>query len=78
MKQAEKNMKRRFTNLPRSIVWVLKIGIAVAGFALLGWWFVAVVVGVDIAVAVVKTLLSCLVSLLCLAVVITLIIALIF
>lgn len=71
-------MKRRFTNLPRSIVWVLKIGIAVAGFALLGWWFVAVVVGMKIAVAVVKTLLSCLVSLLCLAVVITLIIALIF
>lgn len=78
MKQAEKIMKRRFTFLPVSIVWVLKIAFAVVGFALWGWSFVAVVVGIYILLAVVRTLLSCLVSLLVLAIIITLITVLIF
>lgn len=78
MKQTAKISKQRFTFLPVSIVWILKIAFAVAGFALWGWSFVAVVVGMKIAFAVVKTLLSCLVSLLVLAVIITLITVLIF
>jgi hypothetical protein len=78
MKRTEKNSETRFSNSPRSIVWILKIAVAVAGFALGGWWFVAGVVGIKIAVAVIKTLVSCLVSLLCLAFVIVLTIILIF
>lgn len=78
MKQAEKIMKRRFTFLPVSIVWILKIAFAVVGFALWGWSFVAVVVGIYILLAVARTLLSCLVSLLVLAIIITLITVLIF
>lgn len=78
MKQTEKNMKRRSSYLPISIGWVLKIAFWVTGFALWGWAFVAVVVGVRIAFAVVKTLLSLLVFFLVLAVIITLIVGLIF
>lgn len=63
MKRAEKNMKQRFSNLPISIVVILKIVVAIAGFALWGWSFVAVVVGLRIAFAVVKGILSCLFSL---------------
>jgi hypothetical protein len=79
MKQTEKNKEtRNSSNLPICIGLVLKITFVVVGFALWGWSFVAVVVGVRIAFAVVKTLLSCLVSLLVLAVIITLAIGLIF
>lgn len=78
MIQAEKNMKRRSSYLPISIRWILKIAFAVAGFALWGWSFVAVVAGVYILLAVVKALLSCLVSLLVLAIIITLTTVLIF
>ena len=78
MKQTEKNNETRFSNLPICIGLVLKITFAVTGFALWGWSFVAVVVGIRIAFAVVKTLLSCLVSLLVLAVIICLAIVLIF
>lgn len=74
----EKNRKQRFSNLPISIGWVLKIAFAVAGFALWGWSFVAVVTGIYILWGVVKTLLSCLVSLLVLTVIICLAIVLIF
>lgn len=79
MKRTEKNSEtRNSSNLPISIGLILKIAFVVAGFALWGWWFVAVAVGIRIAFAVVKTLLSCLVTLLVLAVIITLIIGLIF
>lgn len=78
MKRTEKNSETRSSNLPISIGLVLKIAFAVAGFALWGWSFVAVVVGIKIAFAVVKTLLSCLVSLLVLALIITLTVVLIF
>lgn len=78
MKQTEKISKQQFTFLPISIWWILKIAFAVTGFALWGWAFVAVVVGISILWGVVKTLLSCLVSLLVLAVIICLVIVLIF
>lgn len=78
MKRTEKNSETRSSNLPISIGLVLKIAFVVTGFALWGWSFVAVVVGIRIAFAVVKTLLSCLVSLLVLAIIITLAIGLIF
>ena len=78
MKQTEKISKQRFTFLPISMWWILKIVFAVAGFALWGWSFVAVVAGIYILWGVVKTLLSCLVSLLVLAVIICLVIVLIF
>lgn len=78
MKQTEKISKQRFTFLPISMWWILKIAFAVTGFALWGWSFVAVVVGVCILWEIVKTVLSCLVSLLVLAVIICLAIILIF
>jgi len=78
MKQAEKIMKRRFTFLPVSIVWFFKIAFAVAGFTLWGWYFVAVVVAIYIGIEVLKIVFSCLVSLLVLAIIITLITVLIF
>ena len=78
MIRAEKNMKHRSSYLPISIGWVLKIGFAVAGFALWGWTFVAVATGVYIGFKFLKGLLSCLLSLLILAVVITLLVAIIF
>lgn len=78
MKQTEKISKQRFTFLPISMWWILKVAFAVAGFALWGWSFVAVVVGDCILWEIVKTVLSCLVSLLVLAVIICLVIVLIF
>ena len=59
----EKNRKQRFSNLPISIGSILKIAVAVAGFALWGWSFVAVVVGLYIAWNIIIGVLSCLVSL---------------
>lgn len=78
MKQTEKISKQRFTFLPISMWWILKVAFAVAGFALWGWSFVAVVAGVCILWEIVKTVLSCLVSLLVLVVIICLVIVLIF
>ncbi|KAA6318257.1 hypothetical protein EZS27_031713 [termite gut metagenome] len=77
MIQAEKNMKRRSSYLPISIGWVLKIAFAVAGFALWGWGFVAVVAGLYIGFKFLKRVLSCLLSLLILAVLITLLVTII-
>ena len=78
MIRAEKNMKHRSSYLPISIGWVLKIGFAVAGFALWGWAFVAVVTGLYIGFRLLKGLLSCLLSLLILAAVITLLVVIIY
>ena len=78
MIQAEKNMKHRSSFLPISIAWILKITFVVAGFALWGWAFVAVVAGIYIAFAVLKTILSCLFPLIVLAFIITLTVVLIF
>ena len=78
MIRAEKNMTRRSSYLPISIGWVLKIGFAVAGIAIWGWVFVAVAVGLYIGLRLLKGLLSCLLSLLILAVAITLLAAIIF
>ncbi len=78
MKRTEKNSETRSSNLPISIRLVLKIAFVVAGFALWGWSFVAVVVGIYILLAVAKILLSCLVSLFVLAIIITLAVGIIF
>lgn len=63
IRTAEKNRKQRFSHLPISIGWVLKIAFAVAGFALWGWSFVAVATGLYLAWNIIKGVLSCLVSL---------------
>ena len=77
IRTAEKNRKQRFSNLPISIGWVLKIAFAVAGFAL--WWsFVAVVAGIYLAWAIIKGVLSCLISLAVIVGFILLLIVLIF
>jgi hypothetical protein len=78
MIRAEKNMKHRSFYLPISIGWVLKIGFAVAGFALWGWTFVAVVTGVYIGFKFLKVLLSCLLLLLILAATIAFLVIIIF
>lgn len=63
IRTAEKNRKQRFSNLPISIGLILKIAFAVAGFALWSWAFVAVVAGIYIAWAIIRGVLSCLLSL---------------
>lgn len=63
IRTAEKNRKQRFSNLPISIGWVLKIAFVVVGFALWGWSFVAVVAGIYVAWAIIKGVLSYLISL---------------
>jgi hypothetical protein len=78
MIRAEKNMKHRSSYLPISIGWILKIAFTVAGIAIWGWVFVAVVAGLYVGFKFLKGLLSCLLSLLILAVVITLLTAIIF
>ncbi len=78
MIRAEKNMKHRSSYLPISIGWVLKIGFAVAGIAIWGWVFGAVVAGLCIGFRLLKGLLSCLLSLLIIVVAITLLVAIIF
>ena len=78
MKRTEKNSETRSSNLPISIGLVLKIAFVVTGFALWGWSFVAVVVVIYTLLAVAKILLSCLVSLLVLAIIIALTVVLIF
>lgn len=78
MIRTEKNMKQRTSYLPISIGWVLKIGFALAGFALWGWAFVTVVAGLYIGFRLLKGVLSCLLSLFILAVAIALLTAIIF
>jgi len=75
---AEKNMKQRSFKHLISIKLVLKIAFCVAGFALWGWAFVAVVIGLKIAFATVKGVLSCLFSLIILIASILLLTVLIF
>lgn len=74
----DKNRKQRTIYLGISIGWVLKIAFIGAGIAIWGWVFVAVMVGLYIGFRVLKGLLSCLLSLLILAVAITLLVAIIF
>lgn len=74
----DKNRKQRTIYLGISIGWVLKIAFIIAGISLWGWAFVAVVAGLYIGFRLLKGLLSCLLSLLILAVAITLLIAIIF
>lgn len=77
MIQAIKNRKRG-SNLPISIGSVLKIVLAVAGFALWGWSFVAVAAGAWVVSRILKGLLSLLLYLLIIAVIITLLVVIIF
>lgn len=72
------NRKQRTIYLGISIGWVLKIAFIVAGIAIWGWGFVVVAVGLYIGFKVLKGLLSCLLSLLVIAVAITLLVAIIF
>lgn len=72
------NRKQRTIYLGISIGWVLKIAFIAAGIAIWGWGFVAVAVGLYIGFKVLKGLLSCLLSLLIIAVAITLLVAIIF
>lgn len=72
IRTAEKNRKQRFSNLPINIGSILKIAFAVAGFALWGWSFVATCAGIYLVWAIIKGVLSCLVSLFVLAIIITL------
>ena len=74
----DKNRKQRTIYLGISIGWVLKIAFIITGFALWGWAFVAVMAGACIGFKVLKGLLSCLLSLLIIAVAITLLTAIIF
>lgn len=78
IRTAEKNRKQRFSNLPISIGSILKIAFAVAGFVLWGWSFVAVVAGIYLAWAIIKGVLSCLISLAVIVGFILLLIVLIF
>jgi len=74
----DKNRKQRTIYLGISIGWILKIAFIAAGIALWGGTFVAVVAELYIGFKFLKGLLSCLFSLLILAAVITLLVAIIF
>ena len=63
IRTTEKNRKQRFSNLPINIGLVLKTAFVVAGFALWGWSFVAIVAGIYLAWEVIQGVLSCLLSL---------------
>ncbi len=78
MIRTEKNMKHRSSYLPISIGWVLRIGFAVAGFAMWGWAFVAVVAGLYIGFKILKGVLSCLLSLMFIIAFIILLVTIIF
>lgn len=78
IRTAEKNRKQRFSNLPINIGSILKITFLLAGFALWGWSFVATCAGIYLAWAIIKGILSCLVSLLVLAIIISILTGLIF
>ena len=78
IRTAEKNKKQRFSKLPISIGSILKIAFAVAGFALWGWSFVAIVAGIYVAWEIIKAVLSCLLSLIVIVGFIILLIVLIF
>lgn len=78
IRTAEKNRKQRFSNLPINIGSILKIAFAVVGFAIWGWSLVATCAGIYLAWAIIKGVLSCLVSLAVIACFILLLIVLIF
>jgi len=76
MIRALKNRKQRTSNLPISMGRVLRTAFGVAGFALWGWGFVAVVMGLYIGLKCLKGILSCLLTLLIITLFIALLIAL--
>ena len=62
MRSIEKNRKQRFTSLPISISWILKIVLIAAGFCLWGSSFIWAFFGLYLGFAIIRQVLSCLVS----------------
>ena len=63
MERIEKNRKQRFTSLPISISWVLRIVLVAVGFCLWGSSFIWVLLGLYLGFSIIRQVLSCLVSL---------------
>ncbi len=63
MESIEKNRKQRFTSLPISISWVLRIVIVAAGFYHWGSSFIWVLLVLYLGFSIIRRILSCLVSL---------------
>jgi len=63
MERIEKNRKQRFTSLPISISWILRIVFVVVGFCLWGSSFIWVLLGLYLGFSIIRQVLSCLVSL---------------
>ena len=63
MERIEKNRNQRFTSLPISISWVLRIVLVVVGFCLWGSSFIWVLLGLYLGFSIIRQVLSCLVSL---------------
>lgn len=66
MRSAEKNRKQRSSTSPISIKWVVKIVATAVGFYVWGVDFIWVVLGVVFCWNILKSIASCLVSLICL------------
>jgi len=63
MESIEKNRKQRFTSLPISISWVLRIVFVAVGFCLWGSSFIWVLLGLYLGFSIIRQVLSLLVSL---------------
>ena len=63
MKSIEKNRKQRFTSLPISISWVLRIVLVAVGFCLWENSFIWVLLGLYLGFSIIRQVISCLVSL---------------
>jgi len=63
MENIEKNRKQRFTSLPISISWVLRIVLVAVGFYLWGGSFIWVLLWLYLGFSIIRQVLSCLVSL---------------
>lgn len=60
---AEKNRKQRFSHLPISIGLILKTALIIVGYSVWGVGFIWVVLGLRVALSVLRGILSCLVRL---------------
>jgi len=63
MRSIEKNRKQRFTSLPISISWILRIVFVAAGFCLWSSSFIWALLGLYLGFLIIRQVLSCLVSL---------------
>jgi len=78
MRNTVKNRKQQSTYLPTNIKLIVKVTLIALGFYIWGTGFIWVLLGLYLGWAVIKQLLSCLVSLVVLIIILALLVSLIF